>query len=429
MTGRREFVKSFGLLAVSSQLFNPKELIAASANDEQSNKTITALPKENLSDKDFWAFIQQSYTASPNIINLNNGGCSPQPKIVQEAFENYNRMCNEAPSYYMWRILDQGRDSLRMKLADLAGCSPDEVSICRNTTEALDNIIFGLKLNKGDEVVLTKQDYPNVINAWKFREKRDGIIIKWVNLDVPTDSEDVLVSRYEEAFNSRTKAVNITHIINWNGQIVPAAKIAEKAHARGIEVIIDAAHSFAHLDYKIPNLGGDYVGTSLHKWLSAPFGTGLLYIKKDKIRNITPLMPNAEPESGDIRKFESLGTRSFPAEMAIGTAIDFQLGIGSARKYERLKFLRNYWYEQAAKLPRVQLNTSLKPEFANALSNFGIEGMKSADIANILFDKYRIHSVSIDWENIHGVRITPHVYTKLNDLDRLLTAINDMVKK
>jgi selenocysteine lyase/cysteine desulfurase len=428
MTNRREFTKSLGLIAgTASFLSFPNILKSQDVNVPDSGKNYK--PESSICEEDFWHWIQQSYTASPNIINLNNGGVSPQPKVVQEAFENYYRMCNEAPSYYMWRILDQGREPLRMKLADLAGCSPEEIAIDRNTTEALDTIIFGMNLNKGDEVVLTKQDYPNVINAWKQREKRDGIKLVFINLNLPMEDEDAIVDQFTSAFTSRTRIVNITHIVNWIGQILPAKKIARKAHDKGIEVMVDAAHTFAHLDYKIPDLECDYFGTSLHKWLCAPFGSGMLYVKKDKIKNLWPLMPNADPQSEDIRKFESLGTRSFPTEQAIGTAINFQQAIGSKRKEDRLRLLKNYWAEKVVKFPKVKVHTSFKPEFAGAVALFSIDGMKSADIDTFLFNKYKIHTVAIEWENISGIRVTPHVYTTFKDLDRLVTAIEELSKK
>ena len=257
-------------------------------------------PDECATDEDFWYYVQQAYTVSANIINLNNGGVSPQPRVVQEAVERYNRMSNEAPSYYMWRILDKGREPLRAKLADLAGCSPEELAINRNSSEALETIIFGLRLKAGDEVVLTKQDYPNMINAWKQREHRDGIVLKWLDFQFPIADKQQIVDTFVNAFSEKTKVVHLTHIINWMGQILPVREIADEAHKRGIEVLVDAAHSFAHLDYKIPDLKCDYFGTSLHKWLCAPFGSGLLYVRKEKIAKLYPLFAAGDPESDDI---------------------------------------------------------------------------------------------------------------------------------
>ncbi len=427
-TQRRDFIIKMSALIGAVPFVSFFPLKAQDAVQSAYNKAMGTTPESAARDEDFWAWVQESYTSNPNLINLNNGGVSPQPKVVQDAFDTYNRMCNEGPSYYMWRILDQGRDLLRRKLAKLAGCSEEEIAICRNTTEALDMVIFGLNLNKGDEVVLSKQDYPNVINAWKQREKRDGIVIKWVNLELPLENDDVIVSQYKNAFTDRTKAVNITHIINWDGQILPARKIADEAHKTGINVIVDAAHTFAHLDYKIDDLDCDFYGTSLHKWLCAPFGTGMLRVRKSKIQTIWPLYPNDKPESDDIRKFEVLGTRSFPSEEAIGNAINFHNAIGTKRKEERLRFLKNYWAEKVVGLDRVKIHTSFKPEYSCALCIFSIDGMDPGKIGDILLDKYKVHTTSINWENIHGVRVTPHVYTTLNDLDVLVGAITDIAK-
>jgi len=271
--------------------------------------------------------VQQGYTASPNIINLNNGGVSPSPRIVQEAVERFNKLSNEGPSYFMWRILDQGREPLRYKLAQLAGADPEEVAINRNATEALNTIIFGLNLKAGDEIIGTKQDYPNMINAWKQRSSRDGIVYNQLNFKFPIEDEDVIVAAFEKAITPKTKIIHITHVINWIGQIMPVQKLCAMAKKHGIETIVDGAHSFGLLDFKVPELGCDYFGTSLHKFLSAPIGSGMLWIKKKNITKIWPLVCNDQPNSGDIRKFETLGTRSFPIEQGIGEAINFHTAI------------------------------------------------------------------------------------------------------
>lgn len=378
-------------------------------------------------DEDFWGWIRESYTVSPNVINLNNGGVAPQPKVVQDAHIRFYQYCNEAPSYYMWQILDQGREPVRQKLADLAGCSPEEIAINRNATEGLNTVIFGLNLKAGDEVVLTKQDYPNMINAWKQREKRDGIKLVWINLPLPLTNDDDIVNEYTKAFTSKTKIVHVTHLINWSGQILPIKRIAQAAHQQGIEVIGDGAHTFAHFNFNIPDLGCDYFATSLHKWMSAPFGSGMLYIKKEKIKDVWALLSNNEPDGGDIRKFESLGTRSFASEMAIGTAVDFHNVIGSERKEERLRFLKNYWVKQVKHLPGVSFNQPDTHHQSCAIASISIKNKKTPEISGELFNKYKIHTVAIDWENIHGVRVTPNVYTSKKDLDKLVMAIKGMV--
>ncbi|MCB0563592.1 MAG: aminotransferase class V-fold PLP-dependent enzyme [Phaeodactylibacter sp.] len=372
-------------------------------------------------DETFWRQVKMAYSVSPTIINLNNGGVSPQPLVVQEAVERYNRMSNELPTYYMWRILDRGREPLRINLAGLAGCSPEEIAINRNASEALETVIFGLRLEAGDEVVLTRQDYPNMIQAWKQRAHRDGIVLKWLSFDFPVEDDGQITEAFVSAFTPRTKVVHITHIINWNGQVLPARKIAREAHNRGIEVLVDGAHSFCQLEFDVPALECDYFGTSLHKWLSAPFGSGMLYVKQEKIASLYPLFGAPEPESSDIRKFESLGTRSFAIEQAISQAIGFHQMIGGQRKQERLLYLKHYWVEQAKEIPGFQLHSPAGPGCGIAL--FSLEGVENNRLSDWLFRNHQIHTVSINWENISGIRITPNVYTLTQDLDRFVKAL------
>lgn len=378
---------------------------------------------------DFWRQIRQAYAASPTIINLNNGGVSPAPRATLDALDYYNRMCNEAPSFYMWRILDSDREPLRYNLAALAGADPEEIAMNRNSTEALNTVVFGLNLKAGDEVVLSKYDYPNMIHAWKQREKREGIRLVWVDLELPSEDEKALTDAFTSKFTARTKVVHLTHVINWCGQILPVRRIADAAHARGIEVLIDGAHSFALLDFKIPDLGGDYFGTSLHKWLSAPFGNGMLWIKKEKIPNVWALLSNDKPDGDNIRKFESLGTRSFPVEMATGYSIDLHNLIGSARKQQRLHYLKNYWMEKVRNLPGIRFYTSLHPDWGCAIGAFAIDGQKAAEITESLYNNWKIHTTAITWEKMDCVRVTPHVYTTEAELDKLVNAITALSHK
>jgi selenocysteine lyase/cysteine desulfurase len=422
-TNRRLFLKSSMMAAGSIGLAAVSGNAIASGLNDALHSYASVTPEALASEEDFWYWIQQSFTTSPNVINLNNGGVSPQPRVVQETFEHFNQLANQGPAYYMWQVLDEGRENVRHDLAQLAGCSPDTIAIQRNTTEALETVIFGVRLKKGDEVVLTKQDYPNMINAWKQREKRDGIVLKWISLPQPIEDDDAIVKAYQDAFTSRTKIIQIMHMINWNGQILPVAKIARAAHAQGIEVMVDGAHTYAHLNFTIPELECDYFGTSLHKWLFCPFGTGFLYVKTDKIKDLWPHCAPGDPEDVNIRKFEALGTRSFPAEMAIGKALEFHQMIGSERKEQRLRYLKDYWAIRVKNHPKVSFCTSFKPEYACGLANFAVEGMTPADLSKRLFEKYKIFTVSIDWENIKGVRVTPNVYTTTNELDYFVEAV------
>lgn len=429
MEPRRTFMKQAALLAgafSANSLFNR---LHAASWENAARKIDHLSPEAAATDEDYWSVIQQSYTVNPNLIILNNGGVSPAPKVVQEAVERYNRLSNEGPSFYMWRILDQGREPLREKLALLAGCSPDEIAINRNTTEALNTIIYGLDLKAGDEVIGTKQDYPHMIQAWRQRAMREGIVYNQLNFNFPIENDDEIVAVYEKAITPKTKIIHVTHMINWVGQIMPVKKIAQMAHRHGLEVVVDGAHSFGLLDFKIPDLECDYFGTSLHKFLSAPIGSGMLWIKKEKIEKIWPLTCNDKPRSGDIRKFESLGTRSFPIEQGIGEAVNFHNAIGSKRKEERIRYLKNYWAQKVKDIPKVKLHTSLKSQYSCAICGVSIDGMTPGELDNALFTTYKIHTVGIVWENISCVRVTPHVYTRLQDLDKFALAIEEIALK
>jgi len=426
VNNRRKFLAQFALTAgafSASSIFN--QLFAENIKD--AAKLVDGLsPEQVAADEDYWSVIQQAFTVNPNIINLNNGGVSPSPKVVQEAVERYNKMTNEGPSYFMWRILDQGREPLRQKLAALAGCDAEEIAINRNATESLNTVIYGLDLKAGDEVIGSKMDYPNMIQAWKQRALREGIVYKQLSFDFPIENDDEIVDAYRKAITPKTKIIHVTHMVNWVGQIMPVKKISQMAHAQGIEVICDTAHSFGLMDFKIPDLECDYSGTSLHKFLSAPIGSGMMYIKKDKIEKIWPLTCNGEPRSKDIRKFETLGTRSFPIEQGIGEALNFHNAIGPKRKEDRIRYLKNYWAERVKDVPGVKLHTSLKSAYSCAICGVSIDGITPSELDNALFNKYKIHTVGIVWENVSCVRVTPHVYTTIQDLDTMVKAITEI---
>jgi len=429
MANRRNFIQHLGLMAgafSANSLFNQAH--AAEFQHLNLQKKLVSA-KDLAMDEDFWSVIQQGYTVNPAFINLNNGGVSPSPRIVQEAVDTFNKMTNEGPSYFMWRILDQGREPLRYKLAQLAGCDPEEIAINRNSTEALNTVIFGLNLKAGDEVIGTKQDYPNMINAWKQRVAREGLVYTQLNLQYPIENDEEIVGAFEKAITPKTKIFHITHMVNWVGQIMPVKKLCDLAKKHNIQTIVDGAHSFGLMDFKIPDFGCDYFGTSLHKFLSAPIGSGMLWIKKENIEKIWPLICNDNPKGSDIRKFETLGTRSFPIEQGIGEAINFHTAIGSKRKEERIRYLKNYWATRVQNIPKVKIKTSLKDAYSCAICGVSIDGMTPGELDNALFNDYKIHTVGIVWENISCVRITPHVYTRIQDLDKLVYAIEKIAKK
>ncbi|MCS6819561.1 MAG: aminotransferase class V-fold PLP-dependent enzyme, partial [Chitinophagales bacterium] len=341
--------------------------------------TKSTLPSFNVpaNEEDFWADLRAMFSLSSEIINLNNGAVSPQPYPVQEAYMRNYRYSNKGPSYYMWRKLDEQREPLRKRFADFCGVSPEEIAFNRNTTEGLNTIILGLDLKPGDVVVLSSFDYPNMMNAWKQRVARDSIRLEWVDLRLPEEDSELLAEKFISRISPRTRVVHLTHMMNWTGQVLPVSRIAKAAKEKGCEVIVDASHSFAHLDFKISDLHCDYLAASGHKWLCAPFGTGFMYIRKELIGKIWPLLSAPDPRSDNIRKFEHLGTRSFAAEMAMGAALDFHLTIGNERKMRRLRALKNYWMQNISSLPGIKLLTSFKDEMSGGIGAFEVIGKRA----------------------------------------------------
>ena len=300
-------------------------------------------PEKIAADESYWREIQQSFTVDRSLINLNNGGVSPSPRVVQEAMQRHLQFSNEAPVHTMWRVLEPQIETVRQRLAGEFGCDPEELAITRNASESLEICILGLDLKAGDEVLTTNQDYPRMITAWRQRERREGIKLNQISFPVPPPSMDDLYQRFERAITPRTKVIHFCHITNLTGQIFPVKRICRLGRERGIEVIVDGAHAYAHFPFKHADLDCDYYGTSLHKWLLAPHGTGFLYVRKSKIKNLWPLMAAEKKQDEDIRKFEEIGTHPAANHNAIAEALTFHEGIGIERKAARLRYLKERW--------------------------------------------------------------------------------------
>ncbi|MEO0468224.1 MAG: aminotransferase class V-fold PLP-dependent enzyme [Bacteroidota bacterium] len=423
---RRNFFRSLGGFAGTS-LFTLPVLNERTVNIAKKLTSFSSDPELAARDEDFWHTVRQAYTVSAGMINLNNGGVSPHPRLVEEKVNRYNALSNEAPGFYMWRILGRTRPTVHQNLARLAGCKADELAVMRNATEALATVIMGLDLKSGDEIVVTEQDYPSVLNALDLRERRHKIKIKKISLPIPLNDPDEVVKLYSDAIGPRTKAMVFCHVIHLTGQIMPAEALCELARKNNIYSIVDGAHSFAQLDFHVPDLDCDFFATSLHKWLCAPFGTGMLYMKKEHIPKVWPLNGYPEGELMLMSKFEHLGTRSLGVELAINDAIRFHEGIGIARKQSRLNYLKKYWTERVADIPRLSF-TSI-PNAANtcAICSFNLEGWKPLDLHNALLRKYSLYTTAL-LDVVPGVRVSPQVYTSLNELDTLVKAIHELAE-
>jgi isopenicillin-N epimerase len=415
---RRKFLKSvgkgFGMMAMSSAVVG-----SLFENVNAAVRSVSHLsPEAAAMDEDFWAVIQQAFSVTRGIVNLNNGGVSPSPRIVTEAFVRYTWQQEDATAYTMWQILEPQSETIRTGLAEIFGCSAEEIAITRNASESLETLLMGIDLKAGDEILTSTQDYPRMITTLRQRELREGLKLNLVKVPIaPRDAND-LATPFEKAITPKTKLILVSHQINLTGQIMPVRKVCEMARARGIETIVDGAHSFAQFDFKRDDLQCDYFGTSLHKWLYAPKGTGMLYVKKDKISKVWALMASEDKNRNDIRKFEEIGTHSAAMRLAIGEAVLFHNAIGGKRKEARLRYLSRYWMNKLKDVPNIRFNTSFDENQSCAIANVAVDGIKPNDIGSYLFSKFRIFTTPIVHEEFTGIRITPNVYTTLWELDR-----------
>lgn len=415
---RRDFValagKGLGLAALSSVT-----VAALLKNVEAATKAVAQLtPEQAALDEDYWAVIQNSFTVTRGIINLNNGGVSPSPRIVTEALVRYTWQQEDATAYTMWEILEPQCETIRTRLAELFGCDREEIAITRNASESLEILLLGMDFKPGDEILTTTQDYPRMLTTLRQREKREGLKLNLIQIPIPPKNLNEITAAFEKGITDRTRLILISHQINLTGQITPVKAVCDLARAKGIETIVDGAHSFAQFDFKQKDIGCDYFGTSLHKWLYAPKGTGMLYVKRDKIAKIWPLMAAESRQASDIRKFEEIGTHSAAIKLAIGEALLFHHGIGAKRKEARLRYLSRYWMNRLKDVPKIRFNTSFDPNQSCAIANVQIEGTTPTAVVKHLFDKHRIFTVAIVHEEFQGLRITPNVYTTLGELDR-----------
>src|SRR5215213_7647234 len=426
---RRRFLssvgKGLGLAALSSST------VASLLKDVRAAaKRVAHLPAgEAARDEEFWFDIQQAFSVTRGMVNLNNGGVSPSPRIVTEALVRYLWQQEDATAYTMWQILEPQSETIRTGLADLFGCDREEVAITRNTSDSLEALLFGFDLKPGDEVLTTTQDYPRMLTTLRQRERREGIVLKTIKVPVPPKDPSEITAAYEAGFTPRTRLVLVSHVINLTGQIVPVRDICELARRRGVETIVDGAHSFAHFEFRRDDLACDYYGTSLHKWLHAPKGTGLLYVRRDKISKVWPLLAAEKFMDADIRKFEETGTRSAAQRLAIGEALLFHQGVGPARKEARLRLLARHWMNQLKTEPNVRFNTSFDDRQSCALANFHVEGIDPTALCDHLFRRHKIFATHIVHEEFRGVRVTPSVYTTLKELDRFSEVMTQIARK
>jgi len=384
---------------------------------EAAARTAGAAAGDLAADESYWREIQQAFTLDRTIVNLNNGGCCPSPRVVHEAFKRYLDESNQAPVYHMWQILEPNIETVRRRLAAAFGASPDEIAITRNASEALQIAQLGIDLKPGDEVVTTNQDYGRMLDTWDARVRRHGITVRKISFPVPPPSMDDLADRLISAIGPKTRVLHFCHITNLTGQIFPVRQICDAARAKGVKTIVDGAHAFAHFPFKVQDLNCDFYGTSLHKWLLAPIGTGFLYVRREHIEGLWELTPTAASRAKDIRKFEEIGTHPAANHNAIAEALTFHDGIGAERKAARLRYLRDRWAKRLTATGRFTVHTSLDPAQSCAIGTVQVRGVDTSKAVQQLWEKWRIIATPINHAEYTGIRVTPNVYTTLEEID------------
>jgi selenocysteine lyase/cysteine desulfurase len=419
---KRNFLKNLALTG-----------IASSASFQAFSKTIDAYahlnPVDLAKEEDFWKKIRDGYKLKPDYINLENGYYCFVPTETLENYISHIREINYQGSWYFRTVQWENKDKAAARLAAAFGGSPDEVAITRNATESLDIIISGYPWQKGDEAIFAEQDYGSIQNMFILASRRHGITNKIVSIPNHPKSDEEIVKIYEDAITPNTRLMMVSHMINITGQILPVRKVCDMAHKHGVDVMLDGAHCIAHFDFKIDDLNCDYYACSLHKWLSVPLGSGLLYVKKDKINKIWPLLAPYELDHANIKNLNHIGTHPVATDLAVNNALDYFEKIGADRKEARLRYLQLYWSEQVRNVPKININTPADPARSCGIANVGIDGLDPTEMAKILLDKYNIYTVGINYAGVVGCRITPNIYTSTEELDVFVNALKEIAKK
>ena len=419
---KRTFLKNFSLLSMATM-----PGVKALSNIVHQYEHIP--PGQLAADEYFWSTIREGYRINPDYINLENGYYCMMPEETLTNYLKHVKDVNYQASRYMRIIMAANQKEICQRLAKMAGCEADELILTRNTTESLDLVIGGYKWSEGDEAIMARQDYGAMRNMFRQVHERYGVVTKRVTLPNHPKSDEDILSLYAEKITEKTKLILISHIVNINGHVLPVKKICDMAHERGVEVMVDGAHAFAQLDFKIPDLNCDYYGTSLHKWLSAPLGAGFLYVKKDKVEKLWPLFAENVMPVDNIDRLGHTGTKPVHVDLAIANAIDYHNVIGSKRKEERLRYLKAYWTDKVKNIPNVSLNTPWQTERSSAIANVSINNMSPNKMAKSLMDDYQIWTVAINQSNVRGCRITPNVFTTTKELDTFVRALTDLASR
>src|SRR4051812_2983411 len=427
MTDRRAFVQHMFAAGIAAPMLNSSAIRRLANAGTIAGTTPPLILAE---DETYWGEIRRAFTLDYTLINLNNGWSSPAPAVALEQMIRDMRFSNELPVEHMARLLEPRIESVREGLAKEFGSDSEEIAITRNASEGNLTVIFGLPLKRGDEVIVTTQNYGRMLNGWRQRVARDGIVLKEIKLDTPPKSDDDVVRAFEAAITPNTRAIEVMHISYMTGYIAPVRKIVDMARKHDIPVLVDGAHAFAHFPFKRDELDCDYYGVSLHKWLHAPIGSGLLYVRRDKIRSVWPTYAQGAGQEADIRKYEEIGTHPVAIHNAVAVSLAFHRSIGADRKIARLRLLRDRWAKRLmAESDRVHLLTALGPNTNGAIATFNIDGVDMGKLNGWLWANHKISTAGLNHPEFQGMRITPNVYSTLDEIDKFGDKVLLAIKK
>ena len=384
-------------------------------------------------NEDYWEKIAREYDVTREVIQLEHGNWGMMARPVLAAYRAHVERVNRDTSYYARRTMVPDLQAAQAALANATGVSVEEIAFTRNATEAMKALILQYnRLKPGDAVLYADLDYDSMQTSMEALAARRGVKVIKIALPEPATRQSV-IDTYQAAFdaNRTIRMVLLTHLSHRTGLVVPVADIATMARERGIDAIVDAAHSVGQLDFKLPDLKADFIGMNLHKWIGAPLGCGAIYVRRERLDAIDP-DPAENPKSRDILTKVHTGTPDYAAHLTVPNALAFQASIGAGRRASRLQALRDRWVKQVEGLPQVQIFTPDDPSMHGAITSFRIRGRTSHEdnvaLAKTLLDKHRIFTVHRDGlASGSCVRVTPALASRMSDCDALAAAIRSIV--
>lgn len=412
MSSRRSFLSAAVAGVVASHPL-------AAAGPRRGDKARSAATAGAPEDEAYWGLIAQAFDLDGTHVVLNGGGNNPKPRSVLDALLRYERLAETQQRPHNAALLAR-MDALRLRLAGHLGCDVGEVAITRNTTEGLNTVAMGLPLNRGDRVLISAFDGHYAGAAFRQRAARDGIDLVTVDLPLePTPGQ--VIGAFERHLDARTRLLVASHVTDGWGFVLPVRELAALAHRHGARMLVDGALSFGQLPLSVREMQCDFFATSLHKWLSAPLGTGLLFVRRECIAELWPLY-GSEVAAGDVRKFEQIGTRPGAAMAAIGQAIDFHEQVGAERKLARTRYLLDTALNALADVPGVRTFTERDPERGSALARVCVAGLGGRDLMNAVRERGFYTFGGFGGEH-DGVYIAPNLFNTPQQMQRFAAAV------